>query len=194
MHDTNRTANLLGATALALMDLTLGDATRAAGVGPSGAAALVSLSAYPGVSVTELGRRVGLTQPAAARMVDSLEADGLVERRPSPVNNRWTTVHPTPAGKRQAGRILRARGGPLTDLVTSLDDDDQRSLDRLLTTLLTRLYEHVGRAQYMCRLCDRKSCTSDAVCPVGEAEQQRDVAGSAEAPAGRAPDGARPHG
>ena len=82
MHDEQRLANLLGATALALVDLTLGEATKAAGVSSSSAAALVSLAARPGVSVTELGRRVGLTQPAAARMVDSLEADGLVERRP----------------------------------------------------------------------------------------------------------------
>jgi len=175
MHDVDRTANLLGATALALVELTLDDAAKAAGVSTSGAAALVSLTAQPGVSVTELGRRVGLTQPAAARMVDSLEADGLVERRPSPVNNRWTTVHPTPAGKRQSGRILRARGGPLADLVAGLDEDDQRSLDGLLTKLLTRLYGHIGRAQYMCRLCDRKSCTNEAVCPVGEAEQHEDA-------------------
>lgn len=171
MHDERRTANLLGATALALVDLTLGEATQAAGVSSSSAAALVSLAAHPDVSVTELGRRVGLTQSAAARMVDALEADGLAERRPSSISSRWLTVHPTAAGKRQAARILRARGGPLTDLLAELDEGDRRDLDRLLTHLLTRLYGRIGRAQYICRLCDRKGCTTGGECPVGEAER-----------------------
>ncbi|MCC4314887.1 helix-turn-helix domain-containing protein [Streptomyces malaysiensis] len=47
----------------------------------SAAAALIVLRADPGVSVTELGRRVGLTQSAAVRMVAGLEREALVERR-----------------------------------------------------------------------------------------------------------------
>jgi MarR family transcriptional repressor of emrRAB len=83
MHDSGRTANLLGATALAVADVALAGVIGAAGVSASGAAALVVLSAFHHLSVTDLGRRVDLTQFAAARMVDSLEADGLVQRRPS---------------------------------------------------------------------------------------------------------------
>jgi MarR family transcriptional repressor of emrRAB len=172
MHDMNRTANLLGAAALAVTDLTLGGATRAVNLSASGAAALVSLSAYPGLSVTELGRRVGLTQSAAARMVDGLEADGLVERRPSPLIKRVTTVHPTGAGRRAARRLLAARGSPLTDVVSALDEAEQETLADLLSKLLPRLYEQVGNAQYMCRLCDRNCCTTEASCPVGQAERQ----------------------
>lgn len=173
MHDSDRTANLLGATALALTDLTLAGATQAAGVSASGAAALVIVSATPGLSVTELGRRVGLSQSAAARMVDSLEADGLVERRPSPLVRRWVTVQPTSAGRRATRQLLAARGSPLTDLVNTLGTDDQEALARLLTKLLTGLYEQVGNAQYICRLCDRGSCTAGSTCPVGAAERER---------------------
>jgi len=170
MHASDRTANLLGATSLAVTDLTLGGATRAVDLSASGAAALVSLSAYPGLSVTELGRRIGLTQSAAARMVDGLEADGLVERRPSPLIRRMTTVHPTRAGRRAARRLLAARSSPLTDVVGALDENEQRTLADLLRKLLSRLYEQVGNAQYMCRLCDRKCCTTEGGCPVGQAE------------------------
>ncbi|MGH3879689.1 MAG: MarR family transcriptional regulator, partial [Actinophytocola sp.] len=94
MHD--RVANLLGATALAVTDLMLAGATRAAGVSTSGAAALLVLRAAPGLSVTELGRRVGLTQPAAARMVATLEASGLASRRATP--GRAVAMHLTAAG------------------------------------------------------------------------------------------------
>lgn len=177
MHDTDRTANLLGAAALALTDLTLGDATAAAGVSASGAAALVVLTAAPGVSVTELGRRVGLTQSAAARMVDSLESEGLVERRPNPFNNRWVTVHPTRAGRRTCQRLLSARGGPLGELVAGLDESDRQALAGLLEKLLTRLYQRVGNSQYLCRLCDRPACCGgESFCPVGEAERQEQEA------------------
>ncbi|MGH3368275.1 MAG: MarR family transcriptional regulator, partial [Nocardioidaceae bacterium] len=73
MHDTTRTANLLGAASLGVADLMLEGATAPAGVGASGSAALVMLAHAPGLSVTELGRRIGLSQPAAARMVGALE-------------------------------------------------------------------------------------------------------------------------
>jgi DNA-binding MarR family transcriptional regulator len=105
MHDMRRTANLLGATALAVTDLALGGATAAAGVSGSGAAALVVLCADPGISVTELGRRVGLTQSAAARMVDALAARGLVERRPT--LGKWVAVHPTTAGRAASASSTR---------------------------------------------------------------------------------------
>jgi MarR family transcriptional regulator, negative regulator of the multidrug operon emrRAB len=173
MHDTRRTANLLGATALALNDLTLGGATSAVDVSRSGAAALVSLSAHPGLSVTELGRRVGLSQSAAARMVDSLEADGLVEKRPSPMLRRVTTVYPTRSGRRAARRILAARGDPLNTVLDGLDEHEQQVLAGLLTKLLTHLYDQIGDAQYMCRLCDRTCCTRESTCPVGQADRLR---------------------
>lgn len=168
MHE--RTANLLGTTALAVSDLLLTGATRAASVSASGAAALVMLSHAPGISVTELGRRIGLSQPAAARMVDSLEAQGLVERRPT--LGRWVAVHPTTDGDRTAGQILGGRAEPLVSLVGRLDDADRTQLDELLSKLLTYVYEDVGDNELLCRLCDRIACTSDQhTCPVGEASR-----------------------
>lgn len=168
---SRRTANLLGAAALALTDLTLDAATQAAGISASGAAGLVVLATTPGLSVTELGRRVGLSQSASARMVDALEAAGLAERQPGP--GRWVTVHPTEAGSRATGALLAARGSPLIDVVATLDDADQEALARLLTRLLARLYDRVGNAELMCRLCDRACCTTGSTCPVGQAEREQ---------------------
>lgn len=164
-----RTANLLGATALAATDLVLAGATQAAGASASGAAALVVLAASPGLSVTELGRRVGLSQSAAARMVDSLEAGQLAERRPSA--GRWVTVQLTPAGRRAARQLLAARAAPLTEMVAGLGEDEQRMLARLLEKLLSQVYGEVGNAELICRLCDRARCTANAACPVGAAER-----------------------
>ena len=169
MHDTARTANLLGATALAVSDAFLAGATGAAGTSASGAAALVVLDASPGLSVTELGRRVGLSQSAAARMVDALEAARLAERRPAV--GRWVTVQLTPEGTRAVRQLLAARRAPITELISALDDAEQDTLAGLLAKLLTRIYGEVGDNELICRLCDRASCTAHAVCPVGAAER-----------------------
>lgn len=166
----NRLANLLGATALSLADVMLDEVADAAEVSASGASALVTLSAFPRLSVTELGRHVGLSQSAAARMVDTLEANGLVKRQER--EGRLVTVDLTEAGAEAAGRLLAARKAPLMDAIDSLDEDDQETLARLLPKMLARLYQHVGDAQLMCRLCDRACCTADAACPVGAAERE----------------------
>lgn len=171
MHDTERTANLLGAASLAITDLTLGEGARLARLSTSSTAALVTLLADPGLSVSELGRRVRLTQPAAARMVDSLAADGLVERVPSVVNRRWVTVRPTDRGARLAQRLLQGRNAPLVAMIAHLDQRDQEALATLLETLLVQVYREVGQGQRMCRFCDRTSCTRSAPCPVGQAER-----------------------
>jgi MarR family transcriptional repressor of emrRAB len=171
MHDVARTANLLGAAALAVTDLMVSGATAAAGVSASGAAALVVLSSTPdttpGLSVTELGRRVGLSQSAAARMVDSLVAADLVRRQGTA--GRTVSVRLTARGARTATHLLAARGAPLAELVAALDDRDRAALERVLANLLTRLYASVGSTELVCRLCDRAACTTGATCPVGEA-------------------------
>ncbi|WP_243859648.1 MarR family transcriptional regulator [Amycolatopsis arida] len=165
-------ANLLGATVLAVNDLVLTGVTAAAGVSTSGAAALVSLVAAPGLSVTELGRRVGLSQPAAARMVDSLQEHGLVERRRSV--GRWVAVYATERGRRAAEHILAARADPLRELVDTLDDEARETLGGLLERLLERIYVEIGDNQRVCRLCDRAACLAhDSVCPVGQAARER---------------------
>lgn len=173
MHDASvaRTANLLGAAALAVTDLTLAAAAGVAGLGQSAAAALVGLRVSPGLSATELGRRIGLSQPAAARMLDSLVAAGLVRRERGA--GRMVPVRLTAHGARTADALLVARAEPLAELVGELDEADRSDLDRVLATLLARLYRRVGITDLLCRLCDRSACTRRAQCPVG-AEAKKD--------------------
>ncbi|GGR88035.1 hypothetical protein GCM10010252_28570 [Streptomyces aureoverticillatus] len=171
MHDAeSRTANLLGATALALSDLLLSGVGAAAGTSGSGAAALVVLAGDPGLSVTELGRRVGLTQSAAARMVDGLERQGLVRR--ASTRGRAVAVRPTEAGTAAAHRLLAARGDALRAALHHLGRDERAQLDLLLGKLLTGLYQQPGDAERLCRLCDRDVCVKNrATCPVGQADR-----------------------
>ncbi|MGI5132577.1 MarR family winged helix-turn-helix transcriptional regulator [Pseudonocardia sp. CA-107938] len=170
MHD-ERLGNLLGAAALAVTDRMLAGVQAAGGVGASSAAALVALAETPGTSVTELGRGIGLSQPAAARMVDGLERAGLAARSPRP--GRAVAVALTAAGERAVAEIRAARAAALDELVAVLDAAERVALTTVLERLLAALY--AGRADVLCRLCDRACCVDGAVCPVGQAERDRAV-------------------
>ncbi|WP_459545679.1 MarR family transcriptional regulator [Nocardia sp. X0981] len=170
MHDI-RTVNLLGATALAVTDVMLGRVAEDTGIGTSAAAALVVLAGSPGLSGTELGRRIGSSQSAAARMIDTLLRRGLVERRTG--QGREIAIRLTELGQRAAADILVARGGGLSHVLDPLDTSERQTLALLLDKLLTGLYADIGSADLLCRLCDRRSCTTGAPCPVGRAERDR---------------------
>lgn len=170
MHEDSRTANLLGAAALALSDVVVAEATRAASTSSSGAAALAVLSTDPGLSVTELGRRVGLSQSAAARMVDGLEKQGLVRKEAS--WGAWVRLQLSDLGVQAARTLLACRSDVLRQALNRLDDSEREQLGQLLSKVLTGLYQQPGDAERICRLCDRRACVRDgATCPVGQADR-----------------------
>src|SRR4051794_30491020 len=106
----DRLANLLGVTALAAAD-RLGDGRGSA------SAALVHLQAHPGGSVESLRRVLGISQPAAVRLVDRLAAEGRLERLPG-ADRRTLSLRLTPAGERAAGAVLARRAEALRDLLS----------------------------------------------------------------------------
>jgi len=77
----------------------------------------------------------------------------------------------TDEGRRVAGELLAVRAAPLADVLSVLGAGEREQLDVLLEKLLTRLYGDIRSSELMCRLCDRAACTTDAVCPVGQAER-----------------------
>ncbi|MGP4015227.1 MarR family winged helix-turn-helix transcriptional regulator [Saccharopolyspora sp. 5N708] len=169
MHE-DRLANLLGAAALAVTDEMVHGAVRAAQLNPSQATALVVLRGESGLSVTELAKRIGIHQTACTRLVDALQDRGLVERRQTV--GKWTHVHPTEAGRQAAEDVLHARGHSLLRVIERLADDERRALADGLEKLLTGLYDEIGSAERICRMCDRPACTTSGfTCPVGAAER-----------------------
>jgi MarR family transcriptional repressor of emrRAB len=165
MHES-RLANLLGATVLNLSDRMTAAAAAAAGVSLSGTAALVVLAEFPGLGGTELGRRIGLSQPASARMLDQLAARGLVERQSR--QGRAVAVVLTPEGRAAAKRALEARQEVLVTALHAVPG--KATLEPVLEQLLRGLHDEVREGDLMCRLCDRPGCVANQKsCPVGEA-------------------------
>lgn len=162
-----RLENLLGAQALALTDRLL-----AAGSGPTGAtsatesAALVTLLAHPGRSVSWLGSVLGLTSSGITRLVDRLVAAGSATRT-SGTDARSRRVQLTRAGRSRARAVLHARSSAMTDALSALSERDRSELERLLGLIVGSLAETRLPALQMCRLCDRTACASDGgACPL----------------------------
>ncbi|WIV62111.1 MarR family winged helix-turn-helix transcriptional regulator [Amycolatopsis nalaikhensis] len=144
-------------------------AAGAAGVSLSGTSALVVLTEFPGLGGTELGQRIGLSQPACARMLDQLEARGLVRRQAK--QGRAVAVVLTRSGRAAAARALDARQKVLVAALRAVDD--HAALETALEQLLPGLHAEVRSGDLMCRLCDRACCVADAqLCPVGQAERR----------------------
>jgi MarR family transcriptional regulator for hemolysin len=70
-----------------------------------------------------LAEEVGIEGPSLVRLVDLLQADGLVERHEDPTDRRAKTLHLTPKGEAKAeeiDRVLRhVRADLLKDIATS---------------------------------------------------------------------------
>ena len=52
----------------------------------------------PGIKQTELAERMGISGPTLVRILDSLEAQGMIERRESPDDRRVKEIHLTERG------------------------------------------------------------------------------------------------
>lgn len=171
MHDS-RLRNLLGAAGLAVADLTREAVDEAGGRHPSWSAALITLAREPGTATTDLARHIRVTQPAASRLIDGLEASGLIERETA--HGRSVPLRLTPDGEAAVRRLLDARHETLDDVLAPLDADERATLERLLEKVLDGAYDRVRSTHVMCRLCDHVACTrDDATCPVSHARRER---------------------
>jgi MarR family transcriptional regulator, negative regulator of the multidrug operon emrRAB len=161
----DRLANLLGVTALAATDRMRAAVESELTRGGSAPAALVHLHAHPGESVEALRRVLGISQPAAVRIVDGLAAAGQLERRPG-ADGRTLALHLTEAGELAARGALERRATSLHELLAVLRPAERAALLPLLERLVGALATDRPEALRTCRLCDRDACTRDPGCPL----------------------------
>jgi DNA-binding MarR family transcriptional regulator len=89
------------------------------------------------MSMGELAAALGIDRPNATVLVDDLEAQGLVRRRPHPTDRRTKLVEATRKGKSVARRADEILGTPPAAL-TALSTEDLETLRRILATVPRR--------------------------------------------------------
>lgn len=166
-----RTANLLGALALALTDTLTEVTTVRAERGAGAPAALVLVGFYPGQSIDSLSRTLELSHSATVRLVDRLVGDGLLERRGG-ADGRTTALHLTRKGRARADSILDDRCRALTGALGPLSAKERAHFTQLLEKILSALTRDRRHADHICRLCDERACPADD-CPVECAAVER---------------------
>lgn len=170
---SDRLEQLLGVVSLAAADRLRRAIESELGAGGSAAGALVHLQAWPGCSVTDLGDVLGLSQPAAVRLVDRLEARELVRRDPGP-DGRTRSLILTEQGLQFADALLAERAASLGPLLCELDAGEREQLESLLGRITSGLAHDRSEALTTCRLCDRAACQDGARrCPLNHTTDRR---------------------
>lgn len=164
----SQTLNMLGAMALALADQIAACAQAASTLHDSAASALVAIANHPGEPVDAIRRTLGLTHSGAVRLIDGLEAAGLVERRRSDRDARAIALWATPAGKRSVSKILAARAELLEPVLAGMSRADKQAVGALLKRALANLTDNRDRARSICRFCEEGVCRPRG-CPVEQA-------------------------
>ena len=183
--ELDRSANVLGALALAVADEVADVTAAAAGRADSAAAALAALVHFlDRPSVDQLRQVLGLTSSGTVRLVDRLAESGYVRREPG-ADGRSTAITLTPAGHVAAEHVCRARAAVLDRVLAVLSPDDRAQLDVLAGKILVGMMRPPGAVRWICRLCDTGICRgSPGGCPVGNAARER--YGGAASPSGQA--------
>lgn len=92
-----------------------------------------------GISQTELAAAVGLDGSSLVRLLDTLVAQGLIERLPHPSDRRIKLVHLTHAGKRTANAIRKRIMTIEDELLADLDDAAAEALLRSFDQIDARI-------------------------------------------------------
>lgn len=170
----DRLDQLLGVTALAVVDRLRAAVGGDSGLGEAEAGALVHVQAWPGGSVGELAGVVGRSQPAAVRLVDRLVERGLLRREPG-ADRRTAALVLTEAGAHTADAVLAARARVLAPLLGDLSASERHALERLLDRVASGLATDRRSGVHVCRLCDRDACASGPECPLQHTVRSADA-------------------
>lgn len=91
----------------------------------------------PGMTVTELSRRMALKQSNTSAAVRVLTERGLVTRESSPVDRRISRLVPTAEALAQDEAIEDAWAGPIRSGLAGLSDKEAQALDAAASALQT---------------------------------------------------------
>lgn len=89
----------------------------------------------------DIAKRLRIEGPTMTRMVDSLSADGLVERRQAPHDRRTNFLSLTERGEEELERIFATVHPLRSHLLAGLSEEQVEQMSDILLTLLRRLDE-----------------------------------------------------
>jgi DNA-binding MarR family transcriptional regulator len=106
---------------------------------------VAALQASGPVLMRALSQDVGVTPRTITGLVDALEADGWVQRRPHPTDRRATIASLTPAAEVSFARLMQSYSGLARDLTDGIPRADQQTVVTALDHIAARMDDAVTR-------------------------------------------------
>lgn len=107
------------------------------GLEPQQVATLQLLTMESPMVQSRLAERLHINKATMVGILNSLEAQGLVERRPYAGDRRALEVHPTEAGREKAEAVAQVNRDADLIFFAPLSSDEQRTFHALLSKLAT---------------------------------------------------------
>ena len=149
--------NLIGAAAIAISDSIQNAAKEATGNTASFPAALIIVERYPTITVDLLGQYLQLSQSGAARLVERLVNQNLVERHQGN-DRRCVHLQLTSDGKAMVEKIQQAKIAAVSNLLKPLTKQEQQQLLNTLSKMAGQYSNTEVLEEYICRFCDIREC------------------------------------
>lgn len=105
-------------------------------VGPGGGIVLLTLADMGRPGLHELTKRVARDKSQMTRTIRSLEAKGLVERKPSQLDARVTLISLTPEGERVVDTLKQAVAETINEILAPISKSEEQALQSLLERTL----------------------------------------------------------
>jgi MarR family transcriptional regulator, transcriptional regulator for hemolysin len=100
---------------------------------------LTRLHRRPGASQSELAEMLEVEKATAGRMIDRLERNGWVERRPDATDRRINRLYLTAEAERVQASLWRISEQTVDDALASLEADERTQLTSYMTRVKSRL-------------------------------------------------------
>ncbi len=149
--------NLIGATAIAISDSIQNAAKETTGNTASFPAALVIVERYPTITVDLLAQYLQLSQSGAARLVERLVNQNLVERHQGN-DHRFVHLQLTSDGKAMVEKIQQAKAEAVSKLLKPLNKEEQQLLLSFLSKMAWEYRNTEVLEEFICRFCDIHKC------------------------------------
>ncbi|MGD9867344.1 MAG: MarR family winged helix-turn-helix transcriptional regulator, partial [Hyphomicrobiales bacterium] len=105
---------------------------------------MTRLHRQPGLSQSELAELIEVEKATAGRLIDRLEANGWVERRPDPADRRINRIYMTAEGERMNRAMRPISRAMVEEELSALTPTDREQLVDLLVLLKRQLTAMAG--------------------------------------------------
>ncbi len=101
---------------------------------------LVQLWKEDGVSQQVIADETGRDKPSITRLLDNLERDGYIERRPDAKDRRLNLIFLTPKGVKTEEKVMKVANRALDDITTGLTEMEMTTVKNVFE----KIYKNIG--------------------------------------------------